>query len=286
MIRLVLGVLGGVLLAYAIILPALYFSQRSLIFPAPASFPDLPQGYGAVRLRTSDGLELATAYRPAQLGKPVLVFFHGNGDNWTGGARALDALAKAGYGVLLPEYRGYGTNPGEPNEQGFYRDGRAALAWLAAHEIKPGRTVLIGNSIGSGVATQLASESSPAALVLISPFSSLPDVAAEKFRWLPVRWLVRDRFDNAAKLGTVKAPVLVLHGTADTMIPPEHAQRLAVANPRARLELLPGFDHDLAYAPAAQQASLQWLEAVLSHPAPDPGGHVGQPQVQPAEQQP
>jgi pimeloyl-ACP methyl ester carboxylesterase len=261
--RVLAGSVLGVILAYGVTVGGLYAAQRSMIFPAPAGFADIPAGYERVGVNTADGLTLAAAWRPPTLGKPTALFFHGNGDSWAGGARAMQALADAGYGVLLPEYRGYGTNPGQPGEQDFYRDGHAALDWLGAQGIRADRVVLVGNSIGSGTATQLAADTPVAALILISPFASLPDLVAEKFPWLPGRWLVRDRFDNAAKLSRVRAPVLVLHGTADTMVPPVHARRLAQAQPRARLILVPGTDHDLAYLPQAQLAEAAWLEQVV-----------------------
>lgn len=261
--RVLAGAVLGLGLAYGITVGGLYAAQRSLVFPAPAGFAELPPGYDRITFDSAGGLALAAAWRPPASGKPTVLFFHGNGDSWAGGARAMQALADTGYGVMLPEYRGYGTNPGQPGEQEFYRDGHAALDWLGAQGIRADRVVLVGNSIGSGTATQLAAERRVAALILVSPFASLPDLVAEKFPWLPGRWLVRDRFDNAAKQGRVSAPVLVLHGTADTMIPAAHARRLARAQPRARLVLVPDADHDLAYLPQAQQAEAEWLAQVV-----------------------
>ncbi len=171
----------------------------------------------------------------------------------------MSGLAKAGYGVFLPEYRGYGGNPGKPTEQGLYLDSRAALAWLKAGGFTPGQILFVGNSIGGGLATQLAIETKPAALILVSPFSSLPNVVAEKFPWIPVALLIRDHFDNGAKINQVAAPLLILHGTADGLIPHSHSERLAQINPRAKLVLVPGVGHELAYGPQAQLAELDWL---------------------------
>lgn len=262
--RIVAGGALGLALAYAFVVPGLYFAQRGLIYPAPQGAAQVPPGFEEVALATADGLELAAAWRPPLSGRPTLVFFHGNGDDWAGGARATARLAARGYGVLLPEYRGYASNPGQPDEPGLYRDGRAALDWLTARGIAPAGVVLVGNSIGSGVATQLAREGRGRALVLLSPFASLPDLIAEKLPWLPVRWLVRDAYDNAAKLGAVRAPVLVVHGTADTMIAPDHARRLARVNRHAKLVLLPGLDHDLAWDQGAQAVQQDWLEQVFA----------------------
>lgn len=260
--RLIFGVVIGIAVSYAMILPAVYLTQRSLIFPAPEHFSDVPTGFDQVSLRTADGLDLAAVYRPAAPGMPTIVFFHGNGDSWTGSAAATAALAEASYGVLVPEYRGYGGNHGKPSEAGLYKDGRAAIAWLKARGIGSDRLVLIGNSLGSGVATQLALDTRPAALVLVSAFSSLPDVVIEKLTWLPGRWMVSDRFDNAAKIGRITAPVLILHGTMDAMVLPAQAQQLAAANPRAKLVLVPGYAHELAYARPAQQIEIEWLRSV------------------------
>ena len=257
--RVLTGVVVGLLLAYLTFAGALYFNQRSMIYPAPRPSAAVPDGYRRITLKTSDGLALTALYRPPEGRKRVLVFFHGNGDGWEGAAQANRLLSDAGYGVLLAEYRGYGTNPGQPGEAGFYADGRAALAWLGATGVGPEQIVLIGNSIGSGTAVQLATEMHPAGLILVSGFTSLPDVVATKLPWLPGRWLVRDTYDNRAKLGRVTAPVLLLHGAADQLVPVAQARFLHAANPRARLVVVPGFGHELAYQPAAQQIELDWL---------------------------
>lgn len=253
------GIIIGGLFSYGVVLGGLYYAQDSLIYPAPKQAAPVPRGYRQVELATADGLKLAAVFLPPSPDHKTVVFFHGNGDSWDGAAAANRMIAGAGYGVLLVEYRGYGANPGKPGEQGFYTDGRAALAWLKAQGIAPQQVVLVGNSLGSGTATQLAGEAPVAGLAVVSGFTSLPDVVAEKISWAPTRYLVRDRFDNAAKLGKVAAPVLLLHGTADTMIGPEHARSLAQAQPRARLELVPGFGHELAYQDAAQVVLLDWL---------------------------
>ena len=196
--RLLIGSLLALGLTYLFVMAALWFSQRSLIYPAPQGEQVVPPGFEEVTLRTADGLDLAAAWHAGDGNRPVLVFFHGNGDTWAGGNSATRMLQQAGYAVLLPEYRGYGRNPGKPDEAGFYADGRAAIGWLREQGIGPDRIVLIGNSMGSGTATQLASEGAARALILVSPYASLPDVVASRLWWLPARWLVRDQFDNAA----------------------------------------------------------------------------------------
>lgn len=260
--RIIAGLLIGLAFAYACVAGAIYAAQRSLVFPAPDTFAEMPAGYVRVATRTADGLTLAAAWRAPAPGRKVALYFHGNGDSWAGGARAVAALADAGYGALLPEYRGYGANPGSPGEAGFYADARAAMAWLKARGFGADQVIIVGNSLGGGAATQLALESRPRALALISAFTGMGDVAAEKMPWLPARLMIRDRFANAEKIGRIDAPVLILHGTADTMVLPHHAHALAKAQPRATLVMVPGADHDLAWLPQGQKALLDWAEGL------------------------
>ena len=260
--KLVLILFAGLAALYLAGLGLAFAAQRALIYPAPRARPPgwaTPAGYREVALTTSDGLRLAALYRPAEQDLPTLVFFHGNGDNWRGGLAATAILAETGYGLLLPEYRGYSGNPGAPSEAGLYRDGEAALQFLATRRVAPNRTVLIGNSLGSGIATDLAARHQIAGLVLVSPFSSLPDAAAVHARLLPVRFLLRDRYDNLAKLPRVAAPILILHGADDRLIPPEQSERLAKAAPRARLVIVPGAGHELAYLSQSHSLIARWL---------------------------
>lgn len=264
------GAVGKIALISLVCIAALYLLaflfQRSLIYPAPRGAPPpvgaFP-GFEEVRLETADGLDLRALYRPARAGQPTLIFFHGNGDSLGGAELATSALSANGYGLLLPEYRGYGGNPGAPTEAGLYLDGRAALRWLDDRGVPPDQTVLIGNSIGSGVAIQLATEQPVAGLVIVSGFTSLADVAAQHMWLFPVRLLLRDRYENRVKLARVRAPVLILHGTEDTLIPPTHGEALAGAASNTTLKLVSGTGHELAYLPSAQAAILRWLEGPI-----------------------
>ena len=161
--------------------------------------------------------------------------------------------------MLAAEYRGYRGNPGKPSEAGLYRDGRAAIAFLARRGVGENDLVIIGNSIGSGVAVQMASEFRPAALVLISPFASLRQLVGEKFRWLLTGVLLRDRFENGAKLAEVDAPLLILHGDTDTLIPHSHAKRLAARRTDAELRIFAGYGHDLAWHDVAEEAVIEFM---------------------------
>lgn len=262
--RLLIAAVG----TYLLIVAAIFLAQRWLIYPAPSQVAPLPAGFERIALQTADHITLVAAYRRGGPNKPTLVFFHGNGDSWTGAATATSRLAQEGYGVLLAAYRGYSGNPGSPSEHGLYADGRAALAWLEAQGIDKRRLILIGNSLGSGVATQLASEGRPAGLVLISPYTSMGDVAARQYPWLPARALLLDRFDNLAKIGRVDAPVLILHGKDDKLIPSGQAAQLARASSLAELRIIAGAGHDLAYRPEAQDTQSAWFKAALANALP------------------
>jgi pimeloyl-ACP methyl ester carboxylesterase len=262
MLKLALRIAGGVVLAFLGALALLFAFQSRLIYPAPQEHHAPAPGFRAVRLTTEDGLALTAHWRAPEAEQPTLVYFHGNGGSLAGATEETRLLATQGYGVLLVEYRGYGGNPGEPSEAGFTRDGRAAMAFLAGKRIVPARTIVIGHSIGSGTATQMAVEFAPAALILIAPFTALADVAGEAMPIVPVRALLKDRYDNIAKLPGLKLPILIQHGTADDVIPHAHGQRLAKAAPQATFQSFEGEDHVLSFEVAAQVAQSEWLDSL------------------------
>lgn len=254
-----LTVLALALGLYVLLAAGLFLAQRSLIYPAPRGPGSAPAGFERVAYPTADGLMLHAGYRPAKAGKPTILYFHGNGADWQSSVVATGRMAPRGYGVLAAEYRGYRGNPGLPGEHGLYEDGRAAIAFLKTRGIAPGDIVLVGNSLGTGVAVQMAGEMRPRALILISPFASLSRLVAEKFRWLPTGILLRDRFENLEKIAAVEAPILILHGAADTLIPAAHARALAEAQPRAELAVFPGFGHELAWREETEARMLAFL---------------------------
>lgn len=245
---------------------ALVWSQQSrMLYPAPQELVALSEGFAEARLATSDGLLLRAFHREAAGDLPTIVYFHGNGGSLAGAAVETRRMAEAGYGLLLVEYRGYGGNPGEPAEQGLYEDGRAAMSFLADAGLEPDQIILAGNSLGSGVATQLASEYPVRAMVLSAPYTTLQDVAAERMWWLPVRLLMRDRFDSLSKVATIETPLLVVHGTHDSLIPHEHGRTLADAAPMANFISMSGFGHDLSFYPETQDVILDWLDRLDHH---------------------
>jgi len=234
MLELVSGAVGVYLAANG----ALYLYQRRLIF-VPIGEPSTPAAAGVpemsrVRYPTADGLTLDAWYKPPERTLPTLVYFHGNAGHL--GERAFKArfFIDRGYGFMLTSYRGYSGNPGRPTEAGCYRDVRAALAFLASAGVSAARIVIYGESLGTGVAVEMAREATPSALVLEAPFTSLADVAAARFWWTPARWLIRDKFDSLAKIPTIGCPLLIVHGKRDSTVPEKFGQRLFDAAPEPK----------------------------------------------------
>src|ERR1700757_2572775 len=195
----VLPFLGFAVVAYAALVGGLYLFQRQLLYLPDRTRPELlgleKLGVREVMLTTEDGLSLLSWYLPARPGRPVIAYFHGNGGHIGYRAERLLRFAREGYGVLMPEYRGYGGNPGAPSETGFYADGRAALAFLEREEIAANGLLLYGESLGSGVAVALAAEHEIGALVLEAPPTSVAEVAQCHFPYVPAARMVIDRLD-------------------------------------------------------------------------------------------
>jgi len=146
---------------------------------------------------------------------------------------------------LFVSYRGYGASTGSISEQGFITDALTAYDFLLKRGVAPEQIALVGESLGTGVAVQLAAQRPVGALALEAPFTAAVDVAAEVYPWLPVRWLMKDQFISRDVIGRVKVPLLILHGDADRVIPVEHGRRLfAMANEPKELVILPGAGHD------------------------------------------
>lgn len=244
---------------YVLILVMLALFQRYLIYqPTRADSIDpalsgLDHGrIENVAVETTDGLQLhgwfvralptsdlrrADGRNGVPAAHPVVIYFPGNAGHRGYRTIELDLISRLGADVYLFDYRGYGDNPGSPTEAKLAADAQAI--WHAVTDkqgVKPSNVVLLGESLGGGVATRLAAElcaagSPPGGLILRSTFSSLPDVAAHHYWWLPVRMLLIDRFPSAERIASVTCPVLVIHGTTDTIVPLSFGRRLFDAAP-------------------------------------------------------
>jgi uncharacterized protein len=250
--------------AYLAICAALFGCQRDLLYhpdtaladPADAGLPHAT----LERLKTADGENIVVWWIPPSAPrKPVFLYFHGNGGNLSYRPKRFALLSEDGAGVMAVSWRGYGGSTGSPTEDGLMADARAAYASVRSR-VDQERIVLVGESLGAGVAVKLAAEVPVAAVILDSGYSSISDVAASKFPWLPVRLLIRDEFRADLAAGSVRVPVFQVHCTDDPVIPLVFGRRLhqLFPNPRNLIEV-PGRCHPVP--PSGFEAMLKQFRA-------------------------
>ena len=231
---------------YVILVAAMAIFQRTLLYPADQTPWTAPSGWEKITTSTSDGLTLAHLYKPpAKPDQGLIILFHGNAGNAVHRTSKGDALATLGWGVLLAEFRGYGGNPGAPTEDGLTRDGESVMAWAKTKGFQADQIVIYGESVGTGVATAMAVNTPPKALILEAPYISVPEAAQNIYPFLPARWLVLDQFNNLSRMPQIKAPLLVLQGENDEVIPVSHGRAvLAAANEPKTGAFMSGLHHN------------------------------------------
>ena len=242
--------------------------ENSLIY-FPMKFPEgdwAPRGIAVedAWFAAADGTKIHGWYVPHEQPRAVVLFCHGNGGNITHRADDIRALHdRVGAAVLIFDYRGYGKSEGKPDEPGVLADARAARTWLAQKAgVAENRIVLMGESLGGAVAVDLAADGARA-LILENTFSSMPDVAAFHYPWVPVRLLMRTRFDSAAKIRSYHGPLFQSHGDRDSIVPLEFAKRLFdAANEPKQFLLVEGADHNDARSPQYYDKLREFLEGV------------------------
>lgn len=222
--------LVGIVIYGAVVAAMCLFQRQLMYYPDKRMKP--PTHYGladmtAVPVTTADNVTLTAWTHPAKPGMPTIVYFHGNAGHLGYRAFKFRPFIAAGFGLVAVSYRGYGTSAGEPSENGLYEDARAAIKLaLSMPGVSEKRLVLYGESLGSGVAVQMATEFGVGGLALEAPYTSVVDRAAEIYPFVPVRYLIRDRFESLKKIRDVKAPLLVFHGERDKIIPIRHGKLL------------------------------------------------------------
>ena len=223
--------------------------------------------YENVTLTTSDGARINGWFLPCgHEAKHTILFFHGNAGNVSDRFEKLEVFRDLGVDTLIIDYRGYGHSEGTPNEEGTYRDAQAAYEYLTQQrKVAPRSIVTYGESLGSAIAADLASKVEAGGLVLEEAFTSIGDVGQKMFPFLPVRWLVRNKYDTLSKLPRIKVPLLIIHSRDDEFFDMRHAQRLlAAANEPKRLVELRGGHNDafLVSAPTYRAALEQFIAAL------------------------
>ncbi|MEM7617984.1 MAG: alpha/beta fold hydrolase [Pseudomonadota bacterium] len=261
-------IVSTILIVYFCVVVGLYMAQRSLIYFPDKAIAELPTlndiTVEVLNVMNEDNLTLRGWFVKPQENKPTIVFFHGNASRHEASLwKSLPFVEEQGYGFLSVGYRGYGGNPGKPSEQGFYDDSRAFIDALKQSGIAEEDIILYGQSIGTGVAVQMATEYPNArAIILESPYTSLVDVAAAKYFFVPVRVLLKDRFDSFPKINQVKTPLLILHGKDDRIIPVSYGQKLFdAANEPKKLIALDGIGHNDIPREGVYEAAIQFMNS-------------------------
>jgi pimeloyl-ACP methyl ester carboxylesterase len=263
--RVIINLLLAAAIAYsAVLLLVFLFQPRLVYFPqVERELTATPRAagldYEEVSLRTADNVKLHGWWVPARQPRGAVLMLHGNAGNISHRIGYLTMFNRLGYSVLLFDYRGYGKSEGHPDEEGTYRDADAAWRHLTEARKVPARDiVMVGESLGAGIATWLALKYPPRALVLASAFTSVPDLGAQIYPWLPVRLLAHVRYDNLARIGNIDAPVMVAHSRDDDIIPYAHGEALfaAAREPKQLLVLAGGHNDGFLYTRDA------WMAAV------------------------
>ena len=234
----------------AIVFVLIWTQQRRLVYFPFGRVPH-PGEMGVrateVAFAASDGVTLGGWwFAPAGTPRFTVLVFNGNGGNRSMRAGLAHALIGRGFAVLLFDYRGFGGNGGSPSERGLREDARAAREYLVRRrDVDPKRLVYFGESLGTAVATELAVVYPPAALILRSPFTSLVEIGQHHYGWLPVAWLLRDRYSTIDRISQVRTPLLVIAGERDVIVPASYSRRVFErANHPKSLLVIPGADHN------------------------------------------
>jgi fermentation-respiration switch protein FrsA (DUF1100 family) len=242
----------GAAAVYAALVLAGYLAQRRLMyFPDRARTAPAAVGLAAVAervLETPDGARVIAWYGRARPGRPTLLYFHGNGGSLAVRAERIARFMGEGWGVYMMTYRGYGGSTGTPSEVHNVADALLAYAALVREGVPPGAIVAYGESLGSHMAVRVAAERPVAGLILDAPYTSIVELAAQTYPFLPVRAFLVDRYETDRHIARVRAPLLILHGDRDPVVPVAMGRALMrLANEPKRLVVFPGGGHSDLY---------------------------------------
>ncbi len=251
----------------AAILFAAWSQQRRLIYipdPTRVSPGDIGlEGVREIMLETPDQARLIAWYAPARAGRPTLLYFHGNAGNLAGRAIRFARYQSTGMGLLMLSYRSYSGSTGRPTEANNVADARLAYRWLRDADVQPADIILYGESLGSGVAVQLAVHHVVGGVILDAPYTSIGDVGARIYPFLPVQTLLLDHYDSRSRIASIDAPLLIVHGELDRTIPIEMGAELfeRALEPKqfARIAGAGHNDHHLA---GSYEVIDRWIETV------------------------
>jgi pimeloyl-ACP methyl ester carboxylesterase len=267
MLLLKLGLLSAGSL-YAAVVSAMFFLQRDLQY-FPTNRDPRPEALGLagverVELTTADGEKVVLWFAPPAQGQPVVLYLHGNAGEIADRADRMALYQDRGFGAAFLSWRGYGGSTGRPTEAGLMADAETALTHLQGRGFALDRIALVGESLGTGVAVQLAARHRVAAVVLEAPYTAAVDVAAQAYPWIPVRLLMKDQFRSRAHIGQVTSPLLILHGERDRVIPFEMGRALfdQADEPKSFVSLGP-VGHEALFEPATWTKGADFIARIV-----------------------
>jgi uncharacterized protein len=238
--------------------------QRVLMY-VPDTERVSPQAAGLINveeisLKTDDGAQVLAWWSRAKPGQPTLLYFHGNAGSLATRSERLKLYQDAGVGVLMMTYRGYGGSTGTPTEKSNVSDGKQAYAFLRQSGVPADQIIVYGESLGTGVAVQVAADKTVAGLILDAPYTSMVDLAELHYPILPSRFFMTDRYQSIVHIKNVTAPLLVIHGARDVTVPATMGKALFdAANEPKQIEILPEAGHSDHYLHGTPELVFAWL---------------------------
>jgi fermentation-respiration switch protein FrsA (DUF1100 family) len=279
----------GLLVAYLLLVVAAYYVQRRLMyFPDTTRVTPASIGLASVTervLETADGERVIAWYAPARPGQPTILYFHGNGGSLEARSERVRKYVERGHGMFMMTYRGYGGSTGVPSERANVADAKLAYDTLVNEGVRGRDIIVYGESLGSGVAVQVAAEREVGGLILDAPYTSAVDVAELAYPYLPARWLMTDRYETLRHLRGLKAPLLVVHGEKDTIIPIAMGRRVhAAAGGPAEIVTFPQAGHSDHHLYGSYDAIHAWIDELRGNGTR--AGEVGAPRRVPRDHAP
>ena len=249
---------------YGLVVAAMFFLQDKLIFEPNTNKPDVTQtslpALDEKYITTSDGIDLLVWHYTGEKDKPTVLYFQGNAGNLETQARIVNPIMRAGYTVIMVEFRGFGGNLGSPSEMGLYEDARAGIKYAKSLGLQENQLILYGRSLGTSIVTKMATEIEAKGIILQAPFTSIPDVGALQYPFLPVRYLATQQFDSFSRIKEITEPLFIFHGDGDVTVPPFLTKKLfEAANEPKQLVTFPGGGHSNIFLSGGNDAVLKWL---------------------------
>ncbi|MFN0219007.1 MAG: alpha/beta hydrolase [Hyphomicrobium sp.] len=251
---------AAVIIMYVAQRAFLYFPDAERVAPAAVNLPTVKELW----IAAPDGEKVLVWYGKAKPGQPTLLYFHGNGGSLAIRDVRIRRYMALGRGVFMMSYRGYSGSTGKPSEAANVADAKRAYDALIAEGVAPDDMIIYGESLGTGVAVQVAAEKKARGVILDSPFTSIAERASQLYPWLPVKWLLQDRYDSRSYIAKVRAPLLIVHGELDRVVPAQMGRELFVlANEPKQIAIIPGAGHEDHYLHGSYERINEWIDRLI-----------------------